>query len=73
MKDVEVTTHGDFQIATARGKTGYTAWAKMGKIQTDCPIKEPGNYIWFNFGNSREEARKAILDELGLTTNGQEL
>ena len=69
MKDVEVTTHGDFQVATARGENGFTSWAKMGTIQTDCPIKEPGAHVWFNFGRTREEARRRILDELSLLPN----
>lgn len=69
MKDVEITTHGDFQVATARGPNGFTAWAKMGAIQTDCPIKEPGTHVWYNFGRTREEARHRILDELGLPPN----
>lgn len=69
MKDVEVTTHGDFQVATALGPNGFTSWAKMGMIQTDCPIKEPGAHVWFNFGSTREEARSRILDELGLSPN----
>lgn len=71
MKDVEVTTHGDFQVATARGQSGFAAWAKMGKIQTDCPIKEPGAHVWFNFGSTREEAQRRILDELGLQHNAK--
>lgn len=69
MSDVEVTRHGDFEVATVRGKSGFTAWAKMGAIQTDCPIKEPGAHVWFNFGRTREEARNRVLDELGLTPN----
>jgi hypothetical protein len=66
MKDVEVTKHGDFQIATGRGEHGFTAWGKMGTIQTDCPIKEPGAHVWFNFGLTREEAESRLIDELGL-------
>jgi hypothetical protein len=66
MKNVEVTRHGDFFVATAEGDDGFTAWAKMGMIQTDCPVKEPGTHVWFNFGRTREEAKRRILDELGL-------
>lgn len=70
MKKVEVTRHGDFEVATAKGEgPGFTAWAKMGRIQTDCPIKEPGTQVWFNFGSTREEAILKILVELGLTPN----
>jgi hypothetical protein len=69
MKDVQITTHGDFQVATAKGENHFTAWAKMGRIQTDCPIKEPGEHVWFNFGATREEARERVLDELGLKPN----
>ena len=66
MDEVQVTRHGDFEIATARGTSGFTAWAKMGRIQSDCPIKEPGEHVWFNFGPTREKARENILAELGL-------
>jgi hypothetical protein len=70
MDEVEVTRHGDFEVATAKGKgLGFTAWAKMGRIQTDCPIKEPGAHVWFNFGATRKMARERILAELGLTPN----
>lgn len=69
MNDVEVTRHGEFEVATARGMDGFTSWAKMGRIQTDCPIKEPGAHVWFNFGPTREIARDRILVELGLTPN----
>ncbi|GAB2182665.1 hypothetical protein DLREEDagrD3_28880 [Denitratisoma sp. agr-D3] len=65
MQDVEVTGHGDFEVATARGKFGFTAWAKKGKIQTDCPVKEPGEHVWFNFGKTRSQAQDAILVEIG--------
>lgn len=71
MKEVEVTQHRDFQVATARGKSGFISWAKMGKIQTDCPLKEPGANVWFNFGHTREEARHRILEELGLPSNAE--
>ena len=67
MKHVEVTTHGDFQIATGRGESGFWAWGKMGLIQTDSPLKEPGSHVWFNFGKTREEAKTRLLNELGLT------
>lgn len=67
MDDVIVTTHGDFQVATAPGATGgFVAWAKMGHIQGDCPITEPGQHVWFDFGRTREEARDHVLAELGL-------
>lgn len=69
MQDVEVTRHSDFEVATAHGKNGFVAWAKMGRIQTNCPIKEPGAHVWFNFGTTRHEARDRILAELGLTPN----
>lgn len=67
MDDVEVTRHGDLEIATAKGEgPGFTAWAKMGRIQSDCPIKEPGAHVWFNFSTTREESIERILVELGL-------
>lgn len=66
MDDVQVTQHGDFEVATARGASGFTSWAKMGRIQSDCPIKEPGAHVWFNFGATRDEAHARILAELGL-------
>ena len=69
MHEIEVTRHGDFEVATGRGVAGYTAWAKMGRIQSDCPVKEPGAHVWFNFGATREEARDRVLAELGLTPN----
>ena len=67
MRDVEVTRHGDFEVATARGEHGFTSWGKMGRIQSDCPVKEPGTHVWFNFGRTRQEARDRTLVELGLT------
>ena len=69
MDDVRVTRHGEFEIATGRGVSEFTAWAKMGRIQSDCPIKEPGAHVWFNFGATREDALARILAELGLTPN----
>lgn len=70
MDAVEVTRHGDFEVATAKSKGfGFTAWGKMGRIQTDCPIKEPGAHVWFNFGPTREKARENVLAELGLSPN----
>jgi hypothetical protein len=70
MEAVEVTRHGDFEVATAKGRgAGFTAWAKMGRIQSDCPIKEPGEHVWFNFGATRKEARERVLFELELRPN----
>lgn len=72
MQEVEISTHGGWQVATARGSSGgFTAWAKMGRIQSDCPIKEPGEHVWFNFGESREEARRRVLAEVGMTPNAE--
>lgn len=66
MQKIEVTKHGDFQVATARGGEGFVSWAKMGTIVADCPVEEPGSHVWFNFGSTREEARGRILKELNL-------
>ena len=70
MQEVQVSTHGGWQVATARGASGgFVAWAKMGLIQSDCPIKEPGQHVWINFGATRDEARNRVLAEVGLTPN----
>ncbi len=67
MKDIEITKHREFEIATAKGEgSGFTVWAKKGKIITDCPIKEPGHPIFFNFGETREEARQKMIMEIDL-------
>jgi hypothetical protein len=67
MHSREITQHGDWQVATAIGRGGkIVSWAKMGIIQGTSPIDEPGEYVWFEFGNTREEAREKLLDELGL-------
>lgn len=65
MDDVQVTQHGDFEVATARGASGFTSWAKMGRIQSDCPIKEPGAHVWFNFGATRDEAHAPHFGGVG--------
>lgn len=66
MKDIEITTHGDFQAATKPGGDEFIAWAKIGRIQSDCPIEEPGSHVWFSFGATREIALSNVLKELGL-------
>ena len=66
MVDIEITTHGNFQIATARSKSGFTAWGKIGKIQATSPIEEPEAHVWFQFGETRDAARTKLLIELGL-------
>jgi hypothetical protein len=65
----EVTRHGDFEVATtpAIQGGGFMVWAKMGAITGTSPIDEPGSYVWFDHGATREEARSKILAELGLT------
>ena len=63
---IVISRHGDFQVATARTKKGFTAWAKMGPITSDSPLTEPGAYVWFSLRETREEARDSLLDELGL-------
>lgn len=68
MRDRQVTQHGDFQIATAIGHSEeYVSWGKMGIISGIDPVTEPGAYVWFQFGRTREEARNNLLSELGLT------
>ena len=66
MVDIEITTHGNFQIATARSKSGFTAWGKIGKIQATSPIEEHEAHVWFQFGETRDAARTKLLIELGL-------
>lgn len=67
MKDRQISKHGDFQIATAKGASGrFIAWGKMGKIVADDPVTEPGNHVWFQSGATREDAKDKLLDELGL-------
>ena len=68
-KQTNITKHGNFQIATIPAESGgYIAWGKMGTIVTDCPLREPGEHVWFEFGNSRLEALNKLLNELGLPT-----
>jgi hypothetical protein len=64
-----------WQIATARARHGlrrWWAWGKMGSIQGDSPLTEPGSHVWCEFGDSREEASRKLKQELGLlvTTSG---
>lgn len=69
MLEREIEQCGDFQIATARAKFGtktWWAWAKMGIIQSDRPLKEPGEHVWFDFGSTRQDAAEKIKRELGL-------
>jgi len=63
---IEITKHGDWEVATKKCKLGYTSWAKRGKIQGTNAVNETGQHVWFNFGNTREEARKAITKELNI-------
>ncbi len=63
---VEVTKHGDYEVATAPSSNGFTSWAKQGRIEGTNPINEPGLNVWFNFGRTREEAKRKILLELEL-------
>ena len=67
MNDIEITRHGAFHIATAQGKTCFVAWGKMGPIQAQDPIREPGNHVWVNYEATREEARRNLLGEFGLS------
>lgn len=67
LEGVVVTNHGIFNIATKRGKTGrFVAWGKVGQIETTCPVREPGDNVWFNFGRTRDEAKRNLMEELGL-------
>ena len=64
---LEIERIDDWQIASAQAPTGrWWAWAKMGQIQGQCPLSEPGNYVWANFGETREEALGKTKEELGL-------
>jgi esterase/lipase superfamily enzyme len=51
-------------IVVSRSKDGeFFAWAKLGKIETFCPVKESGD-IWFVFEKTRELAISSVLSEL---------
>lgn len=65
IQDIEKERYGSFEVATGFGKSEFIAWAKMGTLQCRCPIKEPG-LVHFNFGQTREQARRRLLSELGL-------
>jgi hypothetical protein len=67
MDDIHVDRLNGWSIATARGATGrFVSWAKMGMIQRDSPITEPGAHVWFEFGETRSEAPNKLRAELGL-------
>ena len=68
MNGIEVTRHGDFQIATAPSASGsgFYAWGKMGVIRGSNPVDEPGEHVWFQLAETREAAKASLLAELGL-------
>jgi hypothetical protein len=67
MRERIVERSGSWHIATAIGASGrFVSWAKMGPITGDGPLTEPGYHVWFNFGATRDDAVKAIKQELGI-------
>lgn len=54
--------------ACRNGVRGFIAWAKEGDIHEDGPLSEPINdQVWFEFGDTREEAVAKLKIELGLS------
>lgn len=67
MRGIQIERVNGWQIATAIGATGhFVSWGKMGPILGTSPLDEPGEYVWFNFGETREDAAMALKMELGL-------
>lgn len=61
---IEVTRHGAMSVATSptvRG--GFYGWAKVGEIVGRNAIEEPGDPVWFNFGQTRDEVVAKLLAE----------
>lgn len=67
MSGIVITQVRDWQVASRRLGSRFYAWAKMGKIQGDSPMTEPGCNVYFNSAETREEATRLVLDELGLS------
>ena len=58
-----------WSFATVPGcKSGFMGWAKMGPILGTNPFNEPGEHVWFEFGDTREAVVNALKRELGLIT-----
>lgn len=64
IQDIKITTYKDFEIAVGKGKSCFVTWAKEGKIQSNYPLLEPGDHVYFNFGDTCEQALERILAEI---------
>lgn len=67
---IHKSQHGEYQVATKPAVIGFVAWAKRGPILADCPVNERGDCVWYEFGETREEAKKRILAKMGLSHDG---
>lgn len=67
MTEKQLIRRGDWHIASANGLSGrFVAWGKMGPIVADDPVREPGEHVFFEFGETREAAVKRLIDSLGI-------
>ena len=66
---MRIEQHGPWQFAVRHkrnGGDGFIAWGKVGVIQGDCPLFEPGDPVHFGFGDTEDEALKDAMSETGL-------
>jgi hypothetical protein len=54
-------------VRQTRNADRFVAWGKRGHIQTDCPVREPGD-VWFAFGGTEDAAVGALAKEMGVAT-----
>jgi len=67
MDDILIERCRGWQIASARGVSGWVSWGKMGPITGTSPLDEPGEHVWFQLGATRAEAVEGLKRELGLS------
>lgn len=49
----------------------FLAWGKFGRMETDCPVREPGN-VWFDYGDTPEEAEGKVRAEIEAAPRGHD-
>lgn len=49
----------------------FIAWGKWGRLETDCPLREPGE-VWFDFADTAEEAEAKVRGEIEAAPRGHD-
>jgi len=55
---------GPYYIGCKKGKTRFTAWAKKSPIMGPDAVREPGEDVWFEMGDTQWDAIEKLQKSL---------